>query len=97
MRCVVNARKIVVNEKNILFNRNNPRNKTIDYFRWDVIVVFDANNPVNAINEANLDELVRALDENRAATVQAVREALAGMEAGDTGIPAREAIAELRQ
>jgi hypothetical protein len=36
-------------------------------------------------------------DEERAATVQAVREALADMEAGDTGIPAREAVAELRR
>lgn len=36
-------------------------------------------------------------DEERAATVQAVREALDDMRAGDTGIPAREAIAELRR
>ncbi len=33
----------------------------------------------------------------RAATVHAVREALDDMRAGDTGIPAREAIAEIRR
>ena len=36
-------------------------------------------------------------DEERAATVHAVREALDDMRAGDTGIPARDAIAELRR
>jgi hypothetical protein len=36
-------------------------------------------------------------DEERAATVQAVREALADMAAGDTGVPAREVISELRR
>jgi hypothetical protein len=36
-------------------------------------------------------------DEERAATVQAVRQALADMHAGDAGIPAREAIAQLRR
>jgi hypothetical protein len=36
-------------------------------------------------------------DEEQAASVQAVREALADMHAGDTGISAREAIAELRR
>jgi hypothetical protein len=36
-------------------------------------------------------------DVERAATVQAVREALADMEAGGTGIPAREAVAKLRR
>jgi hypothetical protein len=35
--------------------------------------------------------------EERAATVEAVREALVDMHAGDTGIPAREAIAQLRR
>jgi hypothetical protein len=35
--------------------------------------------------------------EGRAATVQALREALDGMRAGDTGIPASEAIAEIRR
>ncbi len=33
----------------------------------------------------------------RTATVQAVREALDDMRAGDTGIPVREAIAEIRR
>ena len=36
-------------------------------------------------------------DEEQAASVQAVREALADMHAGDTGISAREAIAELHR
>jgi hypothetical protein len=36
-------------------------------------------------------------DEERAAAVQAVREALDDMRAGDTGIPAKAAIAELRR
>jgi hypothetical protein len=36
-------------------------------------------------------------DEGRAATVQALREALADMDAGDTGIPIDEALAELRR
>ncbi len=35
--------------------------------------------------------------EEQAATVQAVREALDDMRAGDTGIPASEAIAEIRR
>ena len=35
--------------------------------------------------------------QERAATVQAVREALDDMRAGDTGIPARGAIAEIRR
>ncbi len=35
--------------------------------------------------------------DERAATAQAVREALDDMRAGDTGIPAREAIAEIRR
>jgi hypothetical protein len=35
--------------------------------------------------------------QERAASVRAVREALDDMRAGDTGIPAREAIAELRR
>lgn len=35
--------------------------------------------------------------EERAATVHAVREALDDMRAGDTGIPARDAIGELRR
>jgi hypothetical protein len=35
--------------------------------------------------------------EERASTVEAVKEALVDMHAGDTGIPAREAIAELRR
>ena len=36
-------------------------------------------------------------DEERSATVEGLKEALADMEAGDTGIPARVAIAELRR
>lgn len=36
-------------------------------------------------------------DDDRAATVQAVREALDDMRAGDAGVPASEAIAELRR
>lgn len=35
--------------------------------------------------------------DDRAATVEAVREALADMRAGDVGVPASEAIAELRR
>ena len=35
--------------------------------------------------------------EGRAATVQALRDALDDMRAGDTGIPASEAIAEIRR
>lgn len=35
--------------------------------------------------------------QERAATVQAVREALDDMRAGDTGLPARDAIAEIRR
>ncbi len=36
-------------------------------------------------------------DEERDATVHAVREALDDMRAGDTGIPAREALADIRR
>ena len=36
-------------------------------------------------------------EEERAATVQAVREALDDMKAGDTGIPAREYLADVRR
>ncbi|MGO9471653.1 MAG: hypothetical protein ACLQVF_46820 [Isosphaeraceae bacterium] len=36
-------------------------------------------------------------DEERAANIQAVRQALSDMHAGDSGIPAHEAIAELRR
>jgi hypothetical protein len=36
-------------------------------------------------------------DDERAATVRAVREALDDMRAGDAGIPASEALAELRR
>ncbi len=36
-------------------------------------------------------------DEERAGTVQVVRESLADMAAGDTGVPATDAIAELRK
>jgi hypothetical protein len=35
--------------------------------------------------------------QQRAATVRAVREALDDMQAGDVGIPAREAVSELRR
>ena len=42
-------------------------------------------------------EIENETDAERAATVQAVRDALERMRAGDTGIPAREAIAEFRR
>jgi hypothetical protein len=45
----------------------------------------------------NLWETERQTDEEREVTIQAVREALDDMRAGDTGVPAREAIAELRR
>ena len=41
-------------------------------------------------------EVESQTDEERAATVQAVREALDDMQAGDTGMPAREFLAEVR-
>lgn len=53
--------------------------------------------------ELTLDEALELWEsenqdaEERAATVRAVREALDDMRAGDTGIPAGEAIAELRR
>ncbi len=42
-------------------------------------------------------EIENQTDQERAATVEALREALDDMRAGDTGIPAKEAIAELRR
>lgn len=42
-------------------------------------------------------EVENASPHERAATVQAVRDALDDMRAGDTGIPASEAIAEIRR
>jgi hypothetical protein len=42
-------------------------------------------------------EFENATDEERVASVRAVREALDDMRAGDTGIPANEAIAALRR
>ena len=50
-----------------------------------------------------LDEVLARWDvenetaEDNASTIQALREALAEMEAGDTGIPVHEALAELRR
>jgi hypothetical protein len=45
----------------------------------------------------DLWEIQHPSDEERAATVEALREALDDMRAGDTGIPAREFLAELRR
>ena len=42
-------------------------------------------------------ELQHPSNEERAATVEALREALDDMRAGDTGIPARDFLAELRR
>jgi hypothetical protein len=42
-------------------------------------------------------EYENATDEEREASIQAIRDALDDMRAGDTGIPAKEAIAELRR
>ena len=42
-------------------------------------------------------EIQHPSDEERAATVEALREALDDMRAGDTGIPAREFLAEVRR
>ena len=42
-------------------------------------------------------EIENQTAEERAATVEAVREALEDMRAGDTGIPAREFLAEIRR
>lgn len=42
-------------------------------------------------------ELENQTDDERDATVEAVKEALADMRAGDKGIPAREFLAEMRR
>lgn len=53
--------------------------------------------------EPTLDEAIalwdieNAPDDERDATVEAVKEALADMRAGDKGIPAREFLAEMRR
>ncbi len=53
--------------------------------------------------ELTLDEAIalwdveNAPDDERAATVEAVKEALADMRRGDRGIPAREFLAEMRR
>jgi len=52
--------------------------------------------------EMTLDEAIalwdieNAPEDERAATVEAVKEALADMRAGDTGVPARDFLAEMR-
>jgi hypothetical protein len=59
--------------------------------------------PSEADDELTLDEYLGLWEhenqgnEERAAAVRAVREALYDMRAGDVGIPARDAIAELRR
>jgi hypothetical protein len=56
-----------------------------------------ANGTVPTLGEALARwELENATDDERAASVQAVRLALDDMRAGDTGMPASAAIAELR-
>jgi hypothetical protein len=53
--------------------------------------------------ELTLDEAIalwdieNASDDERAATVEAVKEALADMRAGDKGVPARDFLAEMRR
>jgi hypothetical protein len=42
-------------------------------------------------------EIENASEDERAATVHAVSEALADMRAGDTGVPARDFLAEIRR
>jgi len=42
-------------------------------------------------------DIENATEDERASTVEAVREALSNMRAGDTGIPAREFIADIRR
>lgn len=42
-------------------------------------------------------EIENAPEDERAATVEAVREALADMRAGDVGVPARDFLAEIRR
>ena len=42
-------------------------------------------------------DIENAPDDERAATVLAVQEALADMRAGDTGVPARDFLAEMRR
>jgi hypothetical protein len=42
-------------------------------------------------------DLENAEEEEQAATVEAIREALDDMRAGDTGVPAREFVAEIRR
>jgi hypothetical protein len=42
-------------------------------------------------------DVENANDEERDATVEAVKEALAGMRAGDVGVPAKEFLAEKRR
>jgi hypothetical protein len=57
----------------------------------------------NAGNSLTLDECLdlwdieNQTDEERDDTIRAVREALDDMRAGDTGVPAREVIADLRR
>jgi hypothetical protein len=57
----------------------------------------------NGNSEMTLDEALglwdieNATEDERAATVEAVREALSEMRAGDTGVPAREYLAEIRR
>jgi hypothetical protein len=56
----------------------------------------------NGVAELTLDEALglwdieNASEDERAATVQAVSEALADMRAGDTGVPVRDFLAEIR-
>jgi hypothetical protein len=53
--------------------------------------------------ELTLDEALglwdieNATDDERAATIEAVKDALADMRAGDTGVPARDFLAEIRR
>jgi len=57
-----------------------------------------ANKPVPTVHEVIARwNCETQSDEERAATAQAASESLADREAGDNGIPAREAIAELRK
>jgi hypothetical protein len=57
-----------------------------------------ANGTVPSLGEALVRwDLENATDDERAASVQAIKEALDDMRSGDTGIPASEAIALLRR
>jgi hypothetical protein len=47
MICVVSARKIVVNERNILLNYDNPRNTDRYFCTWDAIVAIRGGIPRN--------------------------------------------------